>query len=102
MIPTFAREKARMSRADKVYYTLSIALFLLTVLIYGYPSIQAMKQVYEERDLKSEKHGLKVEQNRLRLEYETLVTPDEMEARARLYGYEKPAVGQVVYIKKKR
>ncbi|MFQ5431042.1 MAG: hypothetical protein ACE5EN_00885 [Nitrospinota bacterium] len=102
MIPTFAREKARMSRADKVYYTLSIVLFLLTVLIYGYPSIQSMKQVYEERDVKSEKRGLKVEQNRLRLEYEMLVTPDEMEARARLYGYVEPAIGQVIYIKKKR
>lgn len=102
MIPTFAREKAWMSRADKIYYTLSIVLFLLTLLIYGYPSIQAMKQVYEERDLKSEKRSLKVKQNRLRLEYEMLVTPDEMEARARLYGYAKPAVGHVAYIKKKR
>lgn len=102
MIPTFARQKAKMSRSNKVYFTLSILLFLLTVLIYGYPSIQAMKQVYEERALESEKRALKVEQNKLRLEYEMLVTPGEMEARARLHGYAEPAIGQVVYIKKKR
>ena len=102
MIPTFAREKARMNRVDKLCYTLSIVLFLLTLLIYGYPSIQAMKQVYEERELQSEKRKLKVEQNKLRLEYEMLVTPDEMEARARLHGYAEPAIGQVVYIKKIR
>ena len=102
MIPTFAREKARMGISEKLYYTLSIALFLLTFIVYGYPSIEAMKQVYEERKLASEKQNLKVEQNRLRLEYEMLVTPDEMEARARLHGYAEPAIGQVVYIKKKK
>ena len=100
MIPTYAREKAKMCGVDKACYTLAIALFLLTLLIYGYPSIQAMKQVYEERELQSEKRKLKVEQNKLRLEYEMLVTPDEMEARARMHGYSEPAIGQVVYIKR--
>lgn len=102
MIPTFAREKARISRADKVYYSLAVFVLLLTVLMYAYPSIQGMQLVYEKQRIEAKKRELKVEQNRLRLEYEMLMSPDEMEARAKSHGYTEPSPGQVIYIKKKR
>ncbi|GMT42722.1 MAG: hypothetical protein IEMM0002_1133 [bacterium] len=102
MIPTFAREKSRMEQKDKIYYGLSIALFLLTILLYTYPSIQAVHQFYEVQKLQSMKRKLMIAQNRLRLEYEMLMSPDEMEARARSRGYAEPAGNQVVYIKKVR
>jgi cell division protein FtsL len=102
MIPTFAREKAKMSRSDKIYYISCVVVFLLTIIMYAYPSIQLMQQVYEERELEKEKRKLLAEQNRLRLEYEMLMSPDEMEERAKLHGYAEPAAGQIIYIKKIR
>jgi len=101
MIPTLARERIKIDRTDKIYYGSSIALVLLSILVYTYPEIQLVQQVYEEQELRMKKREPIAEQNMLRLRYEMLISPDEMEERAKFYGYREPSVNQVLYVRKK-
>jgi len=100
MRPTFAREKSRLNRRDKAFYGLSVMLFLLTMLVYAYPSIQSVQLFYEDQKLREVKRTLINMQNKLRLEYEMLISQDEMETRAFSHGYVDPAPGQIIYVRK--
>ncbi len=97
---TFAREKARVNREELLYYILSVFFFLVALLIYTYPSVQMVQTVYREQQVKAKGKQLMAEQNRLRLKYEMMMSPDEMETRAVNSGFSAPQQEQVVYVRK--
>lgn len=97
----FAREKARIGREEVIFYVLSVVLLLAGLLAYTYPSIQTVHLVYREQELKSRERGLAAERDRLRMEFEMLRSPREMEARARAAGFAPVPHERLVFVRKK-
>ncbi len=98
---TFVRAKKRIDREELFFYSLAVFFFLLALLAYTYPSIEMVHQVYREQKIKSEERLLLAEQNRLRLEYQMLMSPQEMEQRAVAAGFALLDTGHVVFVRKR-
>lgn len=98
---TFVRAKARLDREELLFYGLAVVFLLLALLAYTYPSVQMVHEVYREQKIKSRERELLAEQTRLRLEYEMLMTPVEMETRARAAGYAPLDREHTVFVEKK-
>jgi len=60
-----------------------------------------VQSVYREQQVKAKERQLVAEQNRLRLKFEMIMAPDEMEARAESSGFALPSRQQVVYVRKR-
>ncbi len=84
---TFNRAKARLDREELFFYGLAVIFLLLALLVYTYPSVQMVQEVYREQKIKGRERDLLAEQTRLRLEYEMLMSPEEMEQRTRAAGF---------------
>lgn len=83
----FNRVKARLDREELVCYAMAVLFLLSALLVYTYPSVQMVHEVYREQRIKSRERELLSEQTRLRLEYEMLMSPEEMEQRTRAAGF---------------
>jgi flagellar biosynthesis/type III secretory pathway M-ring protein FliF/YscJ len=97
----FAREKARLDREEIFYYALSVAFFLLALIVYTFPSVKMVHLVYQEHKVKDAEKALKSEQTRLRLKYEMMNSPEEMEKRATQAGFAPVRRERVIYVDKK-
>lgn len=97
----FRRANARMDREELAFYILSVVLLLSGLLAYTYPSIQTVHLVYREQRLKADERELLAERDRLRVEYEMLMSPVEMEDRARVAGFLPVPQERVVYLRKR-
>ncbi|MDH5542948.1 MAG: hypothetical protein OEY64_08290 [Nitrospinota bacterium] len=102
MTYSFAREKSKLNHREKMYYTGGVLLLLYSILIYTYPSIHMLQKNYMKERVNAEIGRMLEEQNRLRLEYELIITNEEMEVIARRYGLSEPREGQIIYVKKER
>lgn len=98
---TYVRAKARLEREELLFYGLAVVFLLLALLAYTYPSVQMVHEVYQEQKIKSRERDLLTEQTRLRLEYEMLMFPVEMEQRARAAGYIPLDKEHMVFVVKK-
>ena len=101
-LPTLSREKIRVRAADFLYYLFSFIFFLVGVLMYTYPSIQGVQQFYREQALVAEKMGLREVRNWMVLEYERLMSPYAMRARASSIGFIRSEADNAVYIRRMR
>lgn len=99
-IPTWSREKAKLSKSETVYYALSIVILLFSILIYTYPSIQTVHNFYAQQKMAAKQSKLKKIQNSLMLKYERLMSPYQMKARAMQNGFIEPGPNQVSYVRK--
>ena len=98
---TYNRAKARLDREELVFYGLAVAFLLLALLVYTYPSVQMVHEVYREQKVKSRERDLLAEQTRLRLEFEMLMSPSEMEQRAVAAGFAPLDKEHMVFVGKK-
>lgn len=102
MTYSFARRKSQLGSNERLYYTGGVLLLLFSILIYTYPSIYMLQKHYMKERVNAELSRMLEEQNRLRLEYELIVSNEEMEVIARQYGLSEPKEGQIIYVKKER
>lgn len=98
---TYNRAKARLDREELVCYGLAVVFLLLALLVYTYPSVQMVQEVYREQKIKGRERDLLAEQTRLRLEYEMLMSPMEMEQRAAAAGFAPLDKEHMVFVGKK-
>jgi hypothetical protein len=97
----FAREKARLDREEILLYSLSVALFLVALIIYTFPAVKTVHLVYKERGVKNAERALLAEQTRLKLRYEMITSPEEMEKRAQRNGFAALPRDRMVYVDKR-
>lgn len=101
MSATFSRAKVKLNKADKVYYMMTVFLLLFSILAYTYPSIHMVHRVYMEQNFKADIRRNLEEQNRLRIEYEMILSFEDMEKIARAMGFVEPARNQIIYVMKR-
>jgi hypothetical protein len=97
----FVRAKARMEREEAVYYVLSVLVLLLSLLIYIFPSVKMVNLVYRENQARAVERRIMADQNRLKLTFEMMMAPEEMERRAFNAGFSAASLDRIVYITKK-
>jgi hypothetical protein len=97
----FGRAKASMEREEAAYYILSVLVLLLSLLIYIFPSVKMVNLVYRENQARAIERRIMAEQNRLKLRYEMMMAPEEMERRAFGAGFSAASLDRIVYITKK-
>ena len=97
----FAREKARLDREEIFLYVLSVALFLVALIVYTFPSVKTVHLVYQEQRVKNAERALLAEQTRLRLRYEMMTSPEEMEKRALQNGFAALRRDRMIYVDKR-
>jgi len=102
MSATFSRSKAVLSRTEKMYYTLCVIFVVLAVLVYTYPSMYMLHKVYLHQLVNTDVKRQIAEQNRLKLEYEVLMSAEGMERRAVAAGFIEPIAKQIIFVEKKR
>jgi hypothetical protein len=98
---TFARAKAMLDREELFFYGLSVAFFLMALIVYTFPSVKMVHLVYKEQKVKGAERALLGEQTRLRLRYEMMNSPVEMEKRATEGGFAPARRDRVIYVDKK-
>jgi hypothetical protein len=69
--------------------------------MYTFPSVKMVHQVYKEQKVKNQERALNSEQNRLKLKYEMITSPEEMEKRALARGFARSGRENVVYVEKR-
>jgi hypothetical protein len=97
----FARDNARFDMEELLYYGLSVIFFLMALIVYTFPSVKMVQLVYREQKVKTVERALMAEQTRLRLKYEMMTSPDEIEKRARDAGFSELRGNRTVYVDKK-
>lgn len=102
MSATFSRSKSVLNRTDKIYYILCAVAVILAVLVHTYPSMYMLHKFYFHQIVTTEVKKQLAEQNRLKLDYELLMSADDMELRAAAAGFVEPSPKQVIFIEKKR
>ncbi|MBI3793763.1 MAG: hypothetical protein HY280_03415 [Nitrospinae bacterium] len=96
----FTRAKARVDREEMLFYGLSVGFLLLALLLYTFPSVKMVHQVYKEQKLKTKERALAAEYSRLKLQYEVAISPEEMEKQASKGGFVPSGKNRVVYVEK--
>lgn len=99
---TFGRDKESLGFSTYVRYTLAVAFFILSLIVYVYPSIKATSLTYEYSSEYTRLKSIEEKNKTLRLRLATMRSYDFIERRAvKNMGFTYPAKGQVVIIAKK-
>lgn len=102
MSATFSRSKSVLGRAEKIYYALCVILVVFSVLVYTYPSMYMIHKIYLHQFVSTNVKKELSKQNRLKLEYELLMSASDMERRSAAAGFIEPSPRDVIFIEKKR
>lgn len=102
MSATFSRSKSELNRSEKVYYTLCVVIVIISILVYTYPSMYMLHKVYLHQLTSTDVKKELAKQNRLKLEYEILMSAADMEIRAADAGFIEPLPSNIVFVEKKR
>jgi cell division protein FtsL len=99
-VPSFNQQSQPLKPLDCLLYTLSIALFIVAVLTYVFPSVQMVNLTYEYEELRRLKAQSEETRDRLKIEYASKLSLSRFEeaARTRL-GMAEPEPGQIVFMK---
>jgi len=97
---TFNQQSEPLKLLDCMLYTLSIALFIVAVLTYVFPSVHMVNLTYEYEELRRLKAQSEEIQDRLKIEYSSKLSLNQIEEKARTHlGMIEPEEGQIVFMK---
>jgi len=92
------KEKRGLSTEDTLFYAAGVAIFVVAILIYLWPSVKIISLRREFDSVERERKELSKHNSLLRIELQSLRSYEGIENEAFKRGFRLPRQGEVIYV----